>query len=677
MCNINLLPHNEVAYRKVKEKFKISDRACVIHATGTGKSYIIAAIAEDYNKVLILAPNNYVLSELGKTVGSNCKLMTYQGLSIVDDINFMKSFDLIILDEFHRTGAEVWGEKVKELLDLNPGIKVLGTTATEVRTDGRNMADEMFEGNVVSRLTLPMAWSQHILKVPTYVTGLYTFDNIEIEMRNKITKSNKSDKEKMVSLAELDSIRLDWINSRGTDSIIKKYINPDSRRIIVFCDKIKYVRKMKDEVRNWIENAGLTIHKIYTVNSKNKNSEKNMIDFEKGNYKGVKVMLAVNMLNEGIHTKDIDSVIMLRPTSSKIIYLQQMGRCMNLSSKTSPVIFDLVDNLSSTSHLYSLSEELRELEDKKFLTKKRYELKERVEFSIIDNLTETRQLIEKLSDEFTVTYHSFEENLEELKVFCEANNRLPLNRDGEKRLETFYRKNKSNNEISELISKYKQLKSFDENLSELKEFVAKYDRLTRLCKEKEENRLRGFLNKYRYENEINKLVDKYMKIKFRSFEDNLSDLKEFVKSYNKLPQPGKSKSETRMRAFLDRNKDHQEVMNIFKRYKKGNLFEENLDDLKEFVSRYNRLPQAEKGESRLKSFMTHYKANPKVSEIISQYSRKGNSFEENLIELREFVKLNNRTPRYGKENEGRLYGFISRYKSNPEVSELINQYKCG
>lgn len=56
-----------------------------------------------------------------------------------------------------------------------------------------------------------------------------------------------------------------------------------------------------------------------------------------------------SMLNEGIHIKDVDGVVMLRPTISPIVYLQQIGRCLACSSdgSTSPVIFDLVNNYES------------------------------------------------------------------------------------------------------------------------------------------------------------------------------------------------------------------------------------------------------------------------------------------------------------------------------------------
>ena len=616
---VKLMPHNFEAYTKVKEQFKVSDRACVVHATGTGKSYIIAATAEDYDRVLILAPNNYILSELDKTVGTHCKLMTYKSLTLVEDIEDMKGFDLIVLDEFHRTGAKIWGASVKELLQVNPGVKVFGTTATEIRTSGRNMADEMFDGNVVSRLTLPMAWSQRILKVPVYVTGLYTFDEVDRELRTKITGSNKSEEEKRISLAELDSIRLDWVNSYGTDTIIKKYINPDSRRIIVFCDKIKYISEVKNSVKSWLLSSGLKIHKIYSVNSKNYNSIEDMRDFEKEDgFSGVKVMFAVNMLNEGIHTKDIDAVIMLRPTKSKIVYFQQMGRCMTIDSIKSPVIFDLVDNLDNTDQIVAMQEELNKLEDERLVkvgTGNGYT--DRVSFDIIDYMIETRELVEKLNSKYS--YRSFEENLDDLKEFCEKYNRLPDCKKGETRLYGFIYSHKFHPEIIQIISKYrKERKSFEDNLSYLKKFVREYNRLPNKLGNKDEKRLQTFIYTHKSRPEIIEIVNQYRKN--RSFEENLKDLKEFVRENNRLPI---SKISSRLTGFIQSYKSHPEIIEIVNQYRKLCPFEESLERLKEFVKVNNRLPsRRDKIERRLEAFVYNHKSHPEVSEIIEKYRRK-------------------------------------------------------
>ena len=61
----------------------------------------------------------------------------------------------------------------------------------------------------------------------------------------------------------------------------------------------------------------------------------------------IRLLYCVDMLNEGIHIKDVDGVVMLRPTISPIVYLQQIGRCLACSSdgSTSQVIFDFGQQL--------------------------------------------------------------------------------------------------------------------------------------------------------------------------------------------------------------------------------------------------------------------------------------------------------------------------------------------
>ena len=60
--------------------------------------------------------------------------------------------DYIILDEFHRCGAQMWGVGVQNLLELFPQVPLLGLTATNIRylDNQRDMADELFVGNVAS-----------------------------------------------------------------------------------------------------------------------------------------------------------------------------------------------------------------------------------------------------------------------------------------------------------------------------------------------------------------------------------------------------------------------------------------------------------------------------------------------------------------------------------------------
>ena len=88
----------------------------------------------------------------------------------LDDIAAQKPA-YIILDEFHRAGAECWGESTVALLKLCPEAKLLGLTATNVRylDNNRDMAEELFDGRVASDMTLGEAIVRGILPAPNYV----------------------------------------------------------------------------------------------------------------------------------------------------------------------------------------------------------------------------------------------------------------------------------------------------------------------------------------------------------------------------------------------------------------------------------------------------------------------------------------------------------------------------
>ena len=242
-----LLPHNNEAYLKVIEHFKDNNRAAVVHATGTGKSYIIAAVADKFpGKVIVLAPNYFVLDESRKLCSERIEFRTFA--SLMYDESPADDYQLICIDEFHRAGAEEWGKGVARLLEANPNAKVLGTTATAIRyLDGqRNMADELFDGNVVSSLSLREAIDCGIIQEPTYVASLYAFKETYSAIKEQIMASNKkSEEDKMKAMRTLNGIAHNWENAHGVSLVMRKYLHKDIKRVVVFCSKVAKAAKAR------------------------------------------------------------------------------------------------------------------------------------------------------------------------------------------------------------------------------------------------------------------------------------------------------------------------------------------------------------------------------------------------------------------------------------------------
>lgn len=343
-----LFPHNQEAYERVMSHFEEgSMRAAVVHVTGTGKSYIIGAVTRHFDRVLVIAPNNFVLEETRKVCKSGTEFRTYA--SVMYDETSTERYDLIVLDEFHRAGAEKWGEGVQRLLSMNPQAKLLGTSATHIRyLDGqRNMADELFDGQVVSHLPLKEALDRGILPTPTYVSSIYTMDDTAKAMQSRIRRSIGEDSLKEEQLRRLDGIAHNWDNAGGVPQIIRKYISHDMQRIIVFCSKIKRAAEARQLLSKWFGLAGFNRVRYYNIDYKEKRLEQEMQDFQSpmGEY-DLKVAISVNMLNEGVHIPHVDGVIMLRSTISRIIIEQQVGRCLTSENTgITPVVLDLVNNM--------------------------------------------------------------------------------------------------------------------------------------------------------------------------------------------------------------------------------------------------------------------------------------------------------------------------------------------
>ena len=83
---------------------------------------------------------------------------------------------MIVLDEFHRCGPDEWGRGVQNILNAYPSAFKFGTSATPIRylDNRRDMAKELFEGNIAENLSLAQAITRNILPMPKYVCALYT-----------------------------------------------------------------------------------------------------------------------------------------------------------------------------------------------------------------------------------------------------------------------------------------------------------------------------------------------------------------------------------------------------------------------------------------------------------------------------------------------------------------------
>ena len=203
---IKLYEHNRVAYETAKALLEREGKAAIVHPTGTGKSFIAFKLCEENpdKKILWLSPSEYIfktqIENLKSTSGytpDNITFYTYAKLTYLSDseIEEIKP-EYIILDEFHRCGAEVWGKGVQKVLRTYADIPVLGLSATNIRylDNQRDMAEELFEGNIASEMTLGEAIVRGILNPPKYVLSVFQYqkDLEKYSYRVKHAKNKES-----------------------------------------------------------------------------------------------------------------------------------------------------------------------------------------------------------------------------------------------------------------------------------------------------------------------------------------------------------------------------------------------------------------------------------------------------------------------------------------------------
>ena len=410
---ITLYPHNQSAYDAACTMLADTGKAAVVHPTGTGKSFIAFKLCEDHPDARIcwLSPSEYIfktqqenLMACGADVPQNITFYTYAKLVLLSEAELAAiKPDYIILDEFHRCGAEIWGQGVARLLSMYKDIPVLGLSATNIRylDNRRDMADELFDGNIASEMTLGEAIVRGILNPPTYVTSVFAYRQDLQKWKNRARKAkNKAVRDKAETIIEKLHQALE--NAEGLDVIFSKHITDRTGKYLVFCANLEHMNKMKANVSKWFSAIDEKPH-IYTAYADDPATEQEFHDFKNDTSNHLKLLFCIDMLNEGVHVEDVSGVILFRPTVSPIVYKQQIGRALSASKSKEPVIFDIVNNIEN---LYSIGTIQKEMQEAVSYYRDRGEDKQiqNEHFKLIDEVHDAKVLFDNLNETLSASW---------------------------------------------------------------------------------------------------------------------------------------------------------------------------------------------------------------------------------------------------------------------------------
>ena len=337
---LRLFEHNEKAYRAAVRMMNQYGKAAIVHPTGTGKSYIAFKLIEDNpEKVVIwLSPSEYIFKTQLESLKrndpdfplANVHFYTYAKLMCctqaqLDEIAAQKPA-YIIFDEFHRAGAECWGENTVALLKLCPDAKFLGLTATNIRylDNNRDMAEELFDSRVASNMTLGEAVVMGILPAPKYVTTVYQYQKALAKYQAWVDNLRTPGIQD-VNQKYLDALRRALEQADGLDKVFAHHITNKSGKYIVFCANKEHMDEMVSHVPEWFAKVNAEVA-VYEAYSDDPGTDKAFADFKADKSDRLKLLLCIDMLNEDVHVEGISGVILFRPTISPIIYKQQIAR---------------------------------------------------------------------------------------------------------------------------------------------------------------------------------------------------------------------------------------------------------------------------------------------------------------------------------------------------------------
>ena len=412
---IELFKHNQEAYESAVAMLAETGKACIIHPTGTGKSFIGFKLCEDNpgKTVLWLAPSDYIFDmqiENLKNVTDgyipeNIVFYTYAKLMRMteDEIAGLKP-DIIIYDEYHRCGADSWQLGIEKLRKQYPDIPTLGLSATNIRylDNQRDMADELFDGNIASEMTLGEAIVRGILNPPKYILSVFSYQK-DLEKYERRIRKAQSSIVRDTTKEYLEALRRALDKADGLDVIFDKHMEDRTGKYIVFCANYEAMKMCISHVSEWFSKVDKA-PRIYSVYSGDPGTSKEFTDFvDDCDESHLRLLFCIDALNEGIHVDDVSGVILFRPTVSPIVYKQQIGRALSASKKKIPVIFDIVNNIDNLYSIDSVKEEMQAA-----ITYYRYygngDDIVTDSFHVIDEVADCKALFDKLEESLSASW---------------------------------------------------------------------------------------------------------------------------------------------------------------------------------------------------------------------------------------------------------------------------------
>ncbi|TGD61239.1 DUF3427 domain-containing protein [Tabrizicola sp. WMC-M-20] len=309
----------------------------VVLATGLGKTWLSAFDSRAFERVLFVAHREEILAQAMSTyrqIRSEARFGRYSGTAKEDgEIMFASiqtlgraehlrrfapdDFDYIVVDEFHHASAASY----RGLLDHFTPLFLLGLTATPERTDGGDLLSLCGE-NLVFRCDLYEGITRGLLAPFHYFGVPDAVDYAQIPWR-----SSRFDE---AALTEAVATRA------RAENALQQLRQHGNGPAIGFCVSMRHA----DFMAEYFVAAGLRAVAVHS-GPRSAPRTSSLDALGKGD---IDILFAVDMFNEGVDVPNIGTVLMLRPTESTILFLQQLGRGLRRHGEKVLRVIDYIGN---------------------------------------------------------------------------------------------------------------------------------------------------------------------------------------------------------------------------------------------------------------------------------------------------------------------------------------------
>ncbi len=297
---------------------------CIVLPCGGGKSVIVAEMAkrttEKGKRVLFIVHRKELCDQIRNTFsrwGVDMKLCEIGMVQTVcRHLDEMPAPSLIITDENHHSKANSYMKIYKAF----PNAYRIGVTATPERLDGSGLCD-VNDDLIVGVSAKWLIENKYLSPYEYYAPTLVDLEKVRVKQGDY---DEKQVEEMMIKRAVFGDV-IAYYNRLAKD-----------KQAICYCTTVKHSKAMME---NFNEN-GITAAHIDGTTPKNERDE--VIEkFRKGE---IQILCNVDLISEGFDVPDCECAILLRPTKSLTLYIQQSMRCMRYKPSKTAVIIDHVGN---------------------------------------------------------------------------------------------------------------------------------------------------------------------------------------------------------------------------------------------------------------------------------------------------------------------------------------------